>query len=198
MKARSHFGIRKAQSKARRAGAAPLAELPRVLPAVCNHALQGSAPAPLPNSVLLPCRLCILQFPALCTSARPGERRHFARVVWQTRKASFSQRGRSGAAKPRLLLASGLQANCRKGCCSMHASVCMCISAVCVHVHYACAHMYSNCSTAQFSSFFIQTKKKNKKAKKKTQTNANRFLRTQLSSCHRPAKQTIKSILEEP
>ena len=120
----------------------PPAELPRVLPAVCNHALQGSAPAPLPNSVSLPRRLCILQFPALCTAARPGERRHFARVVWQTRKASFSQRGRSGGSKApaaacfrfagklqeRLLLHACVCVHVHK--CSVHArALCMCTHA---------------------------------------------------------------------
>lgn len=46
--------------------------LPRALPAVSNHAPQGSEPAQIPNYFLLQCRACILDsvFPALAGEKR--------------------------------------------------------------------------------------------------------------------------------
>lgn len=45
---------------------------PRALPAVSNHAPQGSEPAQIPNYFLLQCRACILDsvFPALAGEKR--------------------------------------------------------------------------------------------------------------------------------
>lgn len=56
----------------RRSQEATLLPPPQALPAVSNHAPQGSEPAQIPNYFLLQCRACILDgvFPALAGGKR--------------------------------------------------------------------------------------------------------------------------------
>lgn len=121
MKAGSRFGAlpgaqkHKKRGEERALGSPPPPEPPRALPAVCNQAPQGSAPAPLPNYFLapMPGRAFFFFFGTASFQLRHVSSRHRSGARGQeaarlTRRASFGSRGRSGDGK-----AQGLELSTR-------------------------------------------------------------------------------------
>jgi len=108
----------------------------RALPAVSNHAPQGSEPAQIPNYFLLQCRVCIFDgvFPALA-----GEKRQpLCLPALSLLSAERSPGGGLGKQAPRLASGEGWGAVAKgRGCPGAHPGCCL--SRVC-REGSSCAH----------------------------------------------------------